>query len=49
MADEKVSSDGSIGKERPTALQLDDRRRAALAEIDNAPFSSVFSSLSPQF
>lgn len=43
---EKASSNGSLGKNRGTAVTLNERRRAALAEIDNAKFSYVFASTS---
>jgi hypothetical protein len=38
---EKSSNDGSIPDKRALAQALDQRRRAALAEIDNAGFSFV--------
>ncbi|KAI5981925.1 major facilitator superfamily domain-containing protein [Pisolithus albus] len=40
MVDHPASEHGSYPeKSQPTATSLDERRRAALAEIDNAPFS----------
>jgi hypothetical protein len=42
MADEKgLANDSGSLKDGHVVRQLDERRRAALAEIDNAPFSFV--------
>jgi hypothetical protein len=41
MSEEKVDKEASFGQPTPNqaALTLDERRRAALAEVDNAKFS----------
>ena len=40
-AEKDFDSNGSITKKGPNVVDLDERRRAALAEIDNAQFSYV--------
>jgi PHS family inorganic phosphate transporter-like MFS transporter len=45
MNQEKASSNGSYPQRDDVAYVLDERRRAALADVDNAKFSYVFSML----
>ena len=50
MSDEKIDNGGDFGRPTPNqaAFTLDEKRRAALAEVDNAKFSCAFSLCIPR-